>query len=71
MGLADFLRDDPRQEIAYLVTLLAAVVMRWADKLGDWPFVALMGVALVTLLGASYFAGLKAGPGGIEVRRDD
>lgn len=68
MGLGDFLRDDPRQEIAYLVTLGVATALRVMDKLGDWPYVALMGVALVTLLGTAYFAGLKVGRDGFEVK---
>lgn len=71
MGLADYIRDDPRQELAFLLVVIISTVMRWADKLSDWPWVACMCVALVTLLGVKTYAGIKAGPSGIEVGRDD
>jgi len=71
MSLYDYIKNDPRQEIAFLLVVVISTVMRWADKLGDWPWVVTMCLALVTLLGAQTYAGIKAGPEGFEVKRDD
>ena len=69
MSLMDYLKDDPRQEIAWAATFVTSVVLLAMDKLDQWPFVVLVCVSLMTLLGAQYFGGVKAGPGGIEVKR--
>lgn len=72
MSLHDYLKDDPRQELAFALVLTLATVMRWTERIGDWPFVALVGVALVTLLGTRAYRGLRAGPSGLEIGgRDD
>lgn len=58
---------DEKHEVAAWLVMLASVIMRWLDKLDQWPFVALVATALVTLLGSSYFRGVRVGPQGIEV----
>lgn len=58
---------DEHHEIAAWVVLVTAIGLRVADRLDQWPFVAMVCAGLVTLLGSAYFAGVKVGPSGIEV----
>jgi hypothetical protein len=58
---------DEKAEIAGWIVLLLAVGGRWFDRLDQWPAVSLVGLSLVTMLGAQYFRGVKVGPTGIGV----
>lgn len=58
---------DEHHEIAFWVIFTVACVGRWFDKIGDWPMVAIVALALLTLLGVERFRGVKVGPGGVEV----
>lgn len=58
---------DEKAEIAGWIVLVLAVAGRVTDTLDQWPAVSLVGLALVTLLGAEYFRGVKVGPTGIGV----
>lgn len=58
---------DEHNEIAAWLVLIGAVALLLVGKLDQWPFVALVGLGLVTLLGSKYFAGVRVGPGGVEV----
>ena len=41
---------------------------RVTDHLDQWPAVSLVALALITMLGAKYYAGVKLGPQGMEVQ---
>jgi hypothetical protein len=58
---------DDQHEIMAWVTLLGAAVGVATNRLEDWPGVALAGFALITMLGAGYYKGVKIGPGGLDV----
>ena len=58
---------DEKAEIAGWIVLILAVAGRYLDKIDQWPTVALIALALVTMLGAQYFRGVKVGPSGFEV----
>lgn len=60
---------DEHNEIAAWLVLITAVVLLLLGKLEQWPFVALVGLGLVTLLGSKYFAGVRVGPSGVEVEK--
>ena len=62
---------DEKAEIAGWIVLILAVVGRYTDKVDQWPAVSLVGLALVTMLGASYFRGVKVGPTGFRVDGDE
>lgn len=58
---------DEHHEIAAWLVIVMAALGRGFDKLSDWPTVAMVALALLTLLGSGRFAGVKVGPGGVEV----
>lgn len=61
---------DEKSEIASWLVLAAAVALLAAGKLEQWPFVAMVGFSLLTLLGTGYYgAKFKVGPNGLEVEK--
>ena len=62
--------DDQADVMAWVV-LIIAVAGRLTENLSDWPFVAMIGLCLVTMLGAHHYDGVKAGPAGFSVDRKD
>lgn len=62
---------DEHHEIAAWLVLIIAVAGRFADKIDQWPMVAMVALSLVTLLGSDRFRGLNVGPGGVGVGGDD
>lgn len=58
---------DEQHEIMAWITLLGAGLGVAFDRLEDWPGVALIGLALVTMLGSARYKGVKVGPGGVDV----
>lgn len=61
---------DEKSEIAAWVVMLAAFVLLFTGKLEQWPFIAMVGLALLTLLGTGYYgARFRVGPQGVEVEQ--
>jgi hypothetical protein len=60
---------NSKADIMAWVVLTIAIGGRVSESLGDWPFVAMVGLCLVTMLGTQHFEGVEAGPGGWKVSR--
>lgn len=61
---------DTKAEVAGWLVLACVPVGLYFERLEQWPAVALVVVALITLLGAQHYAGVRVSPQGIEVDRD-
>ena len=61
---------DEKAEIAAWLILLSAHTLLVSARLEQWPFVAMVGLALLTFLGTGYYgAKFKVGPQGLEVSK--
>jgi len=61
---------DEKSEIAAWLVMLAAFALLATEKLEQWPFIAMVGLGLLTLLGTGYYgAKFKVGPQGVEVEQ--
>lgn len=58
---------DEKHEIMAWLTFIGAAVGMFTNSIEDWPGVTLIGVALLTMLGSSYYKGVSIGPGGVDV----
>jgi hypothetical protein len=59
---------DEHNEIAAWLILFSMVGLLLSGKIDQWPFLVGIGIGLVTLLGARYFAGIKISKEGLEVK---
>lgn len=58
---------DEQHEIMAWLTFVGAWSGIVLDRIEDWPGVALIGVALLTMLGSAFYKGVSIGPGGLNV----
>ena len=62
---------DERREVAAWIVLFGAFAGLYTKHLDQWATVALIGLALITLLGASHFRGVKVGPVEVGGKADE
>ena len=60
---------DEHHEVAAWLVLVGSFVLLSVGKLEQWPFVAMVGLSLLTLLGSKRYSGISVGPGGLEVEK--
>ena len=59
---------DEQHEVMAWIVMVLATIGRSTEHLDQWPTVALVCTSLITMLGASYYAGVKVSKDGIEVK---